>query len=471
MILFPLRFRRLSEERIIFADDAGRLFASDDRFLQRYAASTLSDRDLAFLTLHGFCSPTTEALPFVALARGIASRLRRPATTAYVLLVPTLRCNLHCSYCQVSRAGLSQTRFDWTSTTLNHVLRFLDALSTSSIKIEFQGGEPLLRLDLLSAVVEFCENRFESSSFVVCTNLSHLDDATWRLLDNPRVSISTSLDGDDLTHQLNRTKSASATREFLGNLNRVLNRYGVTKVSALPTVNFLDPPTPRSLIETYARFGFTSIYLRPVSFHGFARKAYAAIHSLVSRWNDYFERFVDGLVQWNSTASELMEEYYLTLALRRSLQAGHDGHLDFRNPAYLGLDSVVVDYDGTLYPTDEARMLARVGHADLSIGSVEDGFDEERSRLLNGNVFNNYDPDCIHCPHQPSCGTDVVDDLSRYGRADVPRPTTFFCQRQLKVFEVVCRLLLAKDKMVRRSTLHWLGLPEANIDLIPTHYD
>lgn len=68
----------------------------------------------------------------------------------YLILVPTLRCNLSCSYCQVSRASENAQGFDWSSKIEAAVLIFLDSLDTKKIKIEFQGGEPLLALPVLS---------------------------------------------------------------------------------------------------------------------------------------------------------------------------------------------------------------------------------------------------------------------------------------------------------------------------------
>ncbi|MDT9694272.1 4Fe-4S cluster-binding domain-containing protein, partial [Streptomyces sp. P9(2023)] len=81
---------------------------------------------------------------------------------------------LTCGYCQVSRVSETAKGFDWNEETLEAVLQFLNQLSTTSIKIEFQGGEPLLRLDILEKVRAFCRQRFESAQFVVCTNLQNL---------------------------------------------------------------------------------------------------------------------------------------------------------------------------------------------------------------------------------------------------------------------------------------------------------
>src|SRR3546814_8326758 len=92
----------------------------------------------------------------------------------------------------------------------------------------------------------------------------------------------------------------------------------------------------------------------------------------------------------------------------------------------MGIDYIVVDYDGIVYPTDEARMLARSGVVDLAIGHVATGWASETRDLLNRHATNQFDPTCTRCAYQPYCGRAVVDDLARYGRIDLPRPQTEF---------------------------------------------
>ena len=67
-------------------------------------------------------------------------------------------------------------RIDWSEATLDAALNLLDRLTTQRVKIEFQGGEPLLRLDHLKRVREFCRKRFISAEFVVCTNLQNVSE-------------------------------------------------------------------------------------------------------------------------------------------------------------------------------------------------------------------------------------------------------------------------------------------------------
>lgn len=403
-------------------------------------------------------SDAAERLFMLSETAQAAARLTDACTLDYLILVPTLRCNLSCSYCQVSRAPVDQPRFDWSEETLGHVLDLIASLDTPAIKIEFQGGEPTLRLDLVEAVINACD-RFDEKQFVICTNLSSLDERLMTLLDNPDVYVSTSLDGLASTHTIQRTGSAKRTDEFLAHAHAIIAEYGAGKISALPTIDQTRPPDPDELIDAYLALGQTSIFLRPINYQGFARKRHTASNAGHDRWWDYYDRFVARIIARNFTdRSTVFEESYLTLCLARIFQAGHDRHVDLRNPNPVGVDYVLIDFDGTVYPTDEARMLSRSGVVDLAIGTVATGWDTPARKLLDRHSTNIGDPACDSCAYQPYCGRDLVDDLSRYGTIARPRHETFFCQKHLHMFDLAMRLIYNPDPAVRYSLAKWLGL-------------
>ena len=167
-------------------------------------------------------------------------------------------------------------RFDWSSEVCGRVLSHLDRYGGDEIKIEFQGGEPLLRLDLLERVRSFCRSRFAKSHFVVCTNLQAVSPEAWTFLEADDTFVSTSLDGDVATHQRQRTHDAATTLAFLASLDEAFRRLGASKISALPTIDIDDPPNPTTLIDTFEARGLRSIYLRPINRQGFARRKPAA---------------------------------------------------------------------------------------------------------------------------------------------------------------------------------------------------
>ncbi len=105
-------------------------------------------------------------------------------------------------------------------------------------------------------------------------------------------------------------------------------------------------------------------------------------------------------------------------------------------------------------------MQSRIGRIDLSVGNVRDGINHAKVETLNASSLNNFDPDCIHCAFQPFCGSDVVDDISRYGRIDLPRHETWFCRRHTSIFDKVFELLYRKDDATRFSLSRWAGVAE-----------
>lgn len=457
MNVWPLKFREAKSGGLIFSDDAGGFFRSDANFLDRYANGRLNDGDLSFLADGGHSYSENMDLSHTSFAYRWARHQSVRQNLSYVILVPTLRCNLSCGYCQVSRAAENASGYDWTEEKLVEVLGFLDGLETNEIKVEFQGGEPLLRVDLLARVRDFCRSRFDQSQFVVCTNLQNLGEAEWLFLASDDTFISTSLDGDRKTHERQRTETAERTDIFFENLATAFARFGPGKISALPTVDVDRPPDFKALIDNFERFGIRSIYLRPINHQGFARRLKPK-PDVLFRWNKLHGEFIETLIDHNFRTSRLVEEYYFSLCLRRVLRLGVDSHVDLRNPNFFASDYIVVDYDGRLYPTDEARMLSRIGQIDLSVGSVSDGIEYAKVELLNGSAFNNFDPDCIHCAYQPFCGSDPIDDISRYGRIDLPRNETWFCGRQLSIFDKIFELLYRDDEATRLSIAHWAGV-------------
>ncbi len=466
MTVWPLQFRSLGEEQILFTDDAGGYFKADKDFLDRYVTDDLSETDQLFLKTQGLPSSTHDDPTYTGFAARWARRINSARPLSYVILVPTLRCNLMCDYCQVSRAAETAKGFDWDADQLEQVLDFLGKLDTTSIKIEFQGGEPLLQLDHLQAVRTFCRAKFDATEFVVCTNLQRVSAEAWAFLSEEDTHVSTSFDGTSDLHRKQRTKDDTLHDAFSANLDRALRTLGPERVSALPTIDPMDPPKPLDVINGFADMGLNSIYLRRINYQGFARKKFGFDQSFEA-WQVYYRHFVEELIAFNMTAAAPVEEFYLSHMLRRILRGGHDGHVDLRNPNWLGTDYLVIDFDGTFYPTDEARMVSRVGRVDLSIGNLTDGLDRSRVDALNQGVSNFDDPDCIHCVYKPYCGLDPVDDLSRYGRVDMPRHLTDHCKNHLALFDFAFELLYSDDPAVHRSIASWIDVPRYSSRLAP----
>src|SRR5207253_1584339 len=97
-----------------------------------------------------FLADGDPALPIAMLA--LKYRTKRSFLAGFTKLhifVVSLRCDHACKYCQVSRVSMDRSRFDMAPET---ALRALDVVFRSParrLKIEFQGGEPLLNFEIV----------------------------------------------------------------------------------------------------------------------------------------------------------------------------------------------------------------------------------------------------------------------------------------------------------------------------------
>lgn len=450
----PFRFREVAG-RLIVTNEVGDYGVFEPGAIERFIFGTLSDREAQrFRDLSILIEPSA-TWKIASLMRRVNKTIppdRKPLS--YLIIVPTLRCDLSCSYCQVSRAPLDAVGFDWTDTQLQQFERFLDGIDSDHLKLEFQGGEPSLRPDLLQRIINICLGKFKTADFVVCSNLSRITPEFEAIVARDDTVISTSIDGPLATMTTNRTSSDEVSKRVFDNFEYVVSRYGPEKVSALPTITEAIIDRPRELIDCYINFGFQSIFLRPVNYMGFARKRHFELSNEIDRWNTFYRQALDYIVELNQ--DHYLEEFYLSLLVRRIFAGLSHGFVDFRSPGRFGEGYCVIDFDGTIYPTDEARMLSRTRHVDLSIGALSSGIDREKAAPLNLHAIHHVDPDCQHCAYMPFCGTDPIDDISRYGRIDIPRHETWFCNRQMMLFDLIFEKVISQDKKWLDVFLRWI---------------
>ena len=66
------------------------------------------------------------------------------------------------------------------------------------------------------------------------------------------------------------------------------------------------------------------------------------------------------IIELNKSGTNFIE-CYTTLFLSRILTPFSTGFVDLQSPSGAGISGVIYNYDGKIYPADEARMLSRMG--------------------------------------------------------------------------------------------------------------
>jgi uncharacterized protein len=230
------------------------------------------------------------------LALRLRSRMSflRHVTPLHIFVV-TLRCEHSCPYCQVSRQSTDRSCFDMSEETARQALDIAFASPSARIKIEFQGGEPLLNFSLIRTIVSAAKARAEplgrKVDFVIASNLALLDDSVLAFCKSNEVLLSTSLDGPADLHNKNRPRPGANSYELaVAGIRRAKETLGPDRVGALMTTTEASLDRVDDIIDEYLRLGLDGIFLRPLSPFGFAVKTKQYQKYDAQKWFKFYER-------------------------------------------------------------------------------------------------------------------------------------------------------------------------------------
>jgi His-Xaa-Ser system radical SAM maturase HxsB len=390
----------------------------------------------------------------------LAMRLRSRMTflsfpTALHILVVTLRCEHSCPYCQVSRRSTDAGAFDMPE---RYAMRALDlALSAPprNIKLEFQGGEPLLNFPLIRTIVEAAEAkgraRGKSVEFVIATNLALLTEDILAYCREHCIMLSTSLDGPADLHNRNRPRPGGNSYALaVEGIKRARDVLGSNRVSALMTTTEASLERAEEIVDEYLRLDLGGIFLRPLSPYGFAVKTKWFDKYGASAWLDFYERGLRHILKVNREG-RFFPEFYASLLLKRMLTDKPTAYVDLRSPAGIGLGALVYNYDGRVFASDEGRMLAEMGDNTFELGHLDNAnyaslVTSDRLIELVGGTLSQCAPECSSCAFEPVCGADPVYHHATQGDPVGIKPLSGFCARQKGILKLLLRILDANDE-------------------------
>lgn len=451
--LLPIRFERLGADHFLVGNMVGDMAEMTATELERLCALDLTPGDGLYETAFEklFIASADQRAPQQLLALRLRSRLSflRAATPLHLFVV-TLRCEHSCPYCQVSRQSKDRVRYDMDRATASRALDIALSAPAPMIKIEFQGGEPLLNFELIRWIVVTAEERAMSLGkqlqFVIATNLALLDDEVLDFCAEHDVLLSTSLDGPRDLHNRNRPRRGQNSYELaVAGIGRIRERLGPDRVGALMTTTEASLDRVEEIVDEYLAQGLDGIFLRPLSPYGHAIKT-KQFHKYGAReWLEFWKRGLRYILEINKSGRRF-PEFYSALILRRMLSDEPIGYVDLRSPAGIGLGALVYNYDGTVFASDEARMLAEMGDRSFELGNVhEHGYREMvLSDTLVSAVANSLTqtaPQCSTCVFEPNCGADPVYHHATQGDVLGIKPLSEFCERQKGVITHLFELL------------------------------
>jgi uncharacterized protein len=462
--LLPFRFERTGTNSYLVSNLVGDFVSLTAEEFGRLVDERVTPGDGLYEKVYPFHLITRrgQKAQLQLLAARLRSRLNflRHPTSLHIFVV-TLRCEHSCPYCQVSRRSADRSRFDMTERIAQRALNIAFESPNPRIKIEFQGGEPLLNFPLIVKIVESAKAMAPKATkkidFVIASNLALLTDEILDFCKANDVQISTSLDGPRDLHNSNRPRPGGNSYELaVKGIKAAQDVLGRHRVNALMTTTERSLDRVEEIIDEYLTLGLDGIFLRPLSPYGFAVKTRQIQKYDTKRWLDFYTRGLRYILDINRGGREFFE-FYTLLLLRRMLTDDPIGYVDLRSPAGIGLGALVYNYDGGVFASDEGRMLAETGDKSFELGNVED--DNYRSLLLSeklidlvGTSLTQVAPECMNCVYESHCGADPVYHHATQKDPLGIKPLSGFCIRQKGVIGTILHLLssTAEDAAVLR---------------------
>lgn len=384
------------------------------------------------------------------------------------IIVITLRCNHLCRYC---RATDSRLNYDIDEKTLKKTIDFIFQTPNRNITIEFQGGEPLIRWELIKKGVDYIKNKnkiYNKNIIIsIVTNLTLMDMEKLKFMIKNNISICTSIDGPEFIHNKNRIYySKSSHREVIYWFKLIKktfekNNSGETDSipSALMTTTSLSLKYPEKIIDEYRKLGTGGIFIRPLSPVGYTKKVWDKIGYTADEFLKFYEKAIDYIIEINRQG-EIFVERNAAIKLKKIILKDDPNFLDLRNPCGAVIGQLAYNYNGDIYTCDEGRMVGALKDYTFKIGNVytskyTDILNSPATRLCLISSCLENQPKCARCAFKPYCGVCPVFNYETSSNTFGSFKSFFWCDVEKGIFKILIKKLT--DSKNYKIFLRWFN--------------
>jgi len=372
--------------------------------LARFAAgAALPAGKEKFLAARGFYSGR---LDFNALLPGhFAAVLADWKGPKVHIISVTGDCDHACLYCS---AGAGAGGRHMTRATAKKTLDFIFSTGSHELVIEFQGGEPLRNFGVVRYIIaearRLAEKKGRALHFSMVSNLAGLTPEKLDYLAANGVTLCTSLDGPAALHDKARKytggSSHAAAARGIALVSKLAAAGRIEPLNAICTVTRFSLSCPEKIVDEFLRLGIKRVQLGPLEPIG--RAAGGELAVTPEEFLAFYRRALGYMLKLNRRGVAVYEKG--ALMFLKQMTAGE-------RPRYQNLDLLYrLSYspDGSVYGSDEARLLGAGGSDFFRLGSVNDSFCKLASSPLGRTLLLSCfpraaQPRCARCPYSGWC--------------------------------------------------------------------
>lgn len=371
------------------------------------------------------------------------------ATSLHIFVV-TNACNMKCVYCQAQN-GKCVPNGMMTKEVAKKAVDIALSSPEVYLSFEFQGGEPLMNFDVIKYIVEYTEsqNTTKVIEYNLVSNLTLLTDEIAQFIKEHNIGVSTSIDGDEILHNQNRSyRSDNGTyRDVLKGIE-LLKSYDIG-YGAIQTSTKNSLSKPKEVVDAYVNLELPSVFIRNLTPLGCANNSWVEIGYTPEEFIEFYKQCFDYIIQINKKGT-FLKEGHASIMLSKILAGLPVNYMELRSPCGAGVGQIAYYYDGNIYTCDEGRMLAEMGDDSFKLGTVNNTYDE----LMNSNnckaacIASTLEslPNCSDCVYNPYCGTCPVVNLALSKDIFNKEPNDYKCKVYKGILDVIFEALQDDEK-------------------------
>lgn len=468
----PFRFKKIKDSYLITNENGEFLFLNQKEFDQ-FIKGEITTKDSLYKRL----SKKNLILKEINLEKYSQNFFKKKkflfGGPSLHIVVVTLCCNHKCVYCQASSVAEKDTRFHMNLATAKKVVDFIFESPNKFVAIEFQGGEPLLNWEVVKFITEYAieKNKYENKNLEMrlVSNFTLMDEKKLTYCFSHKISLCTSLDGPEKVHNQNRKLIGGNSYSFTVKwLKKALKKYSELEKknqykyqpSALVTITQFSLNYPKEIVNEYLKLGLETIFLRPLSPIGMAAKNWERIGYSSQDYLSFYKKALEYIIFLNLKKGKKIQERMASILLAKILTGEDPNFLDLRSPCGAVIGQVAYDYNGDIYPCDEARMVGRLGDFIFKLGNV---FENDFPSVINCQTTKALClaseitslPKCTHCVYAPYCGVCPVYNYVVEGNIFSKNPNNQRCQIFSGLFEILFEYLASNNYEVKQLFKSW----------------
>jgi len=451
------RFRKIKNGYLVTLDHGSWIFASEEEFrrLQRRVTSN------AFFEKY----ENTGLILTEKSLKNIGAMYRKKygfigKHPGLHIIIPTQRCNMHCSYCHSEAKNPDCKEYDMSIETATRTVDFIFDTKSKNIILEFQGGEPLQNFSVVQYIVEYSKKKNsqllveqrKDVRYTLVTNLTLIDEKIMRFIKENNIDLTSSLDGPKEVHDKNRVFiNKQGSYELVITAFRMLRDHGIP-VGMLMTTTKDSLRYPKEIVNEYVKQGLTKIQVKPMNWIGYAKdeERYSP-EEFISFWKCALEH----IISLNKSGIKITER--ITEILLIKILTDYDPNfLDIRSPCGAVIGQVLYDQKGDIYTCDDGKVFDI-----FKIGSVyQDKYSDILTKpdvkaIIASSINDQYL--CDLCAYKPYCGTCPV---ANYAEGGTPVPKlykSYRCKIRKAQFDYLFEKLMfsGEDARILKS---WIGV-------------